>query len=202
MKNALYALLGVMAGFVLAGVLVFVSRAPAGQSIILQPAPTAAPIAVHVIGAVPRPGLYEFPEGARVQDAIDAAGGMLAEANVDALNVAALLEDGQQLDIPYNDGSEPASDGTSTFDLPSSATETPTGNSEPTSEDNPNVELVNINTASLEELDTLPGIGPTTAQKIIDYREENGPFSTLEDIMNVSGIGPATFEDIQNLITT
>ncbi|MBC7878743.1 MAG: ComEA family DNA-binding protein [Anaerolineales bacterium] len=203
MKNALYALLGVMAGFVLAGVLVFVSRAPAGQSIILQPAPTAAPIAVHVIGAVPRPGLYEFPEGARVQDAIDAAGGMLAEANVEALNVAALLEDGQQLDIPFNDGSEPAADDTSTFDLPSSATETPTDDSGNNSEEtNSDVELVNINTASLEELDTLPGIGPTTAQKIIDYREENGPFATLEDIMNVSGIGPATFEEIQNLITT
>ena len=80
MKNALYVLLGVMAGFVLAGVLVFVSRAPAGNAITLQPAPTDAPIAVHVIGAVPRPGLYEFPEGTRIQDAIDAAGGLLAEA--------------------------------------------------------------------------------------------------------------------------
>ena len=80
MKNALYVLLGVMAGFVLAGVLVFVSRAPAGNSIILAPAPTEAPIAVHVIGAVARPGLYEFPTGVRVQDAIDAAGGMLTEA--------------------------------------------------------------------------------------------------------------------------
>jgi competence protein ComEA len=182
-----------MAGFVLAGVLVFVSRAPAGEPIILQPAPTAAPIAVHVIGAVPRPGLYEFPEGARVQDAIDAAGGMLAEANTDALNLAALLEDGQQLNIPYKDGSEPASE-SSTFELPSSATDTPS--------DNSNEELININTASLEELVSLPGIGPTTAQKIIDYRDENGPFSTIEDIMDVSGIGPATFDEIKDLITT
>jgi competence protein ComEA helix-hairpin-helix repeat region len=193
MKNVLYVLLGVMAGFVLAGVLVFVSRAPSGEPIILQPAPTAAPIAVHVIGAVPRPGLYEFPEGARVQDAIDAAGGMLAEANADALNLAALLEDGQQLDIPYKDGSEPTNN-TSTFDLPSSATDTPANNADE--------DLININTASLEELDSLPGIGPTTAQKILDYRDENGPFSTIEDIMNVSGISPATFEDIQDLITT
>ena len=104
MKNALYVLLGVMAGFVLAGSLVFVSRAPEGEPIVLQPAPTKAPIAVHVIGAVPRPGLYEFAEGARMQDAIDAAGGLLASANVDALNLAALLEDGQQLNIPYQDG--------------------------------------------------------------------------------------------------
>lgn len=197
MKNVLYVLLGVMAGFVLAGVLVFVSRAPAGEPIMLQPAPTAAPIAVHVIGAVPRPGLYKFPEAARVQDAIDAAGGILADADVDALNLAAPLEDGQQLDIPYKSGSEPTNN-TSTFDLPTSATAT----EEPTNDNSNSEELVNINTASLEELDALPGIGPTTAQKILDYREENGPFSTIEDIMNVSGIGPATFEDIQNLITT
>lgn len=193
MKNVLYVLLGVMAGFVLAGVLVFVSRAPAGEPIILQPAPTSAPIAVHVIGAVPRPGLYEFAPGARVQNAIDAAGGLLAEANPDALNLAALLEDGQQLDIPYRDGKAPAND-TSTYDLPSDATGTPSGTS--------NEDLVNINTASLEELDALPGIGPTTAQKILDYREENGPFSSIEDILNVSGIGPATFDEIKDLITT
>jgi competence protein ComEA len=192
MKNALYVLLGVLAGFVLAGVLVFVSRAPQGEPILLQPAPTKAPIAVHIIGAVPRPGLYEFAEGARVQDAVDAAGGLLAEANVDALNLAELLEDGRQLVIPYKDGSVPTQ-GT-TVDLPSSvATQAPTGNS--------SQDLVNINTASLDELIALPSIGPTSAQKIIDYRTENGPFSTIEDIMNVSGIGPSTFEDIKNLIT-
>ncbi len=190
MRNTLYVLLGVMAGFVLAGTLIYVSRAPAGEAIILQPAPTEAPIAVHVIGAVPRPGLYEFSEGARVQDAIDAAGGLLASANANGLNLAALLEDGQQLDVPYGDGQAPES-GTDPFDLP--------GTSEPT-DDSSDSELININTASLEELDSLPGIGPTTAQKIIDYREENGPFSVIEDIENVSGIGPATFENIKDLI--
>src|SRR5687768_13071047 len=111
MKTALYVLLGVMAGFILAGTLLFVARAPAGEAIILQPAPTEAPISVHVIGAVPRPGLYEFPEDARVQDAIDAAGGLLAEADENAMNLAALLEDGQQLNIPYQVGSEPVDDG-------------------------------------------------------------------------------------------
>ena len=192
MKNALYVLLGVMAGFVLAGVLVFVSRAPAGNSIILAPAPTEAPIAVHVIGAVARPGLYEFPTGVRVQDAIDAAGGMLTEADSALLNLAELLEDGQQLDIPYKAGSQPVAT-TTTLQLPSSVTPTPTAD--------PNVELVNINTASLEELDGLPGIGESTAQKIIDYRTANGPFTSIEDLVNVSGIGPATMDQIRPLIT-
>jgi competence protein ComEA len=196
MKNALYVLLGVMAGFVLAGVLVFVSRAPEGKPIVLEPAPTKAPIAVDVVGAVPRPGLYEFAKGARIQDAIDAAGGLLAVADTSGLNLAALLTDGQQLAIPYKPGSEPE-DGVT---LPNATSPTATPSSDGTRSDT-NVELVNINTASLEELVALPSIGPTTAQKIIDYRTKNGSFSAIEDIMNVSGIGPSTFEDIKDLIT-
>jgi competence protein ComEA len=199
MKNALYVLLGVMAGFLLAGTLVFVSRAPAGEPILLEPPPTKAPVAVHVVGAVPRPGLYEFAKGARVQDAIDAAGGLLAEANVDSLNLAALLEDGQQLVIPYKDGSGTSSD-SGTVNLPSSESAVPTAETA-TSSNSSNADLVNINTASLDELIALPSIGPTIAQKIIDYRNENGAFSTIEDIMNVSGVGPSIFEDIKDLIT-
>jgi competence protein ComEA len=186
MKNALYVLLGIMAGFVLAGVLIYVSRAPVGEPIVLQAAPTQAPVAVHVIGAVPRPGLYEFAEGARVQNAIDAAGGLLASANVDSLNLAALLEDGQQLNIPYKDGAAPTEPPVATV---SPATEAPTDG------------LININTATVAELDTLPGIGPVTAQKIVDYRTQNGLFSTIEDIKNVSGIGLSTFDNIKALIT-
>ncbi len=201
MKNALYVLLGVMAGFVLAGVLIFVSRAPAGQPIVLQPAPTKAPIAVHVIGAVPRPGLYEFAEGARSQDAIDAAGGLLSSANVDAINLAALLSDGQQLNIPYKSGQAPVEEATS-LELPGSpgTDDFSSATAEP-SNSNTNTELININTAALEDLDSLPGIGPTIAQRIIDYRTENGPFSTIEEIMDVSGVGPATFDEIKDLIT-
>jgi competence protein ComEA len=195
MKRVLYVLVGVLAGSVLSGALLFVMRAPAGSPIVLEPAPTESPIAVHVIGAVPRPGLYEFAEGARIQDAIDAAGGLLAEANPDNINLAAKLEDGQQLTIPYTSGQEPATVGSGLpgVDLPvATAVGTATGNT---------AELVNLNTASLEDLDSLPGIGPTTAQKIIDYRTTNGPFNQIEDIMNVSGIGPSTFENIQDLIT-
>jgi competence protein ComEA len=192
MKQALYVLMGVLAGFVLAGALLFVMRSPTGEPIALEPAPTERPIAIHIVGAVPRPGLYEFPEGARIQDAIDAAGGLLADADESSLNLAALLEDGQQLNIPFRVGAELTPE---VFSTPAGEEEFPTpppGNSE---------DLVNINTATLEELDALPGIGPTTAQKIIDYREENGPFNQIEDIMDVSGIGLTTFENIKDLIT-
>jgi hypothetical protein len=113
MKNALFVLLGVLAGFVFAGLLMFVSRAPAGQPIVLQPAPTKSPIAVHVIGAVPRPGLYEFAEGARVRRMrLTQRAECFPTANMDAINLAALLTDGQQLTIPYKSGSEPVEDAT------------------------------------------------------------------------------------------
>lgn len=199
MKNVLYSLVGVMAGFALAGVLLFIARAPAGEPISLQPAPTKEPIAVHVIGAVPRPGLYEFAEGARIQDAIDAAGGLLTSADVNTINLAALLEDGQQLTIPYKPGEEPVAGNPSSGDEPLTlpGAETPAS---PGAGENDN-DLVNINTASLEELDNLPGIGPTIAQRIVDYRTENGPFATIEDILNVSGVGPSTFDQIKDLIT-
>jgi competence protein ComEA len=190
MKNILTILLGIMAGFALAGLLFFVARAPAGEAIVLEPAPTQEPIAVHIIGAVPRPGLYQFIEGARVQDAIDAAGGLLASADVTSINLAALLEDGQQINIPYRSGEEPSEDENS-LDLPNDNQPTPQSSTE----------LININTATAEELDSLPGIGPTIAQNIIDYRTANGNFARIEDIMNVSGIGQATFDEIRDLIT-
>ncbi len=200
MRSALYVLLGVMAGFALAGLLLFVARAPAGEPVLLQPAPTKAPIAVHVVGAVPRPGLYEFAEGARVQDAINAAGGLLAAADVNTINLASLLMDGQQLNIPYKAGEEPSGGGSETLSLPGpdDEEELPSNNS---GSEESIVELININTASLDELDSLPGIGATLAQRIIDYRNENGPFTSIEEIMDVSGVGPSTFENIKDLIT-
>ncbi len=191
MKNALYSLFGVVAGFVLAGVLFFVSRAPMGKPIVLQPAPTEAPLVVHVIGAVARPGLYKLPEGARAQDAIDAAGGLLTTANADTFNVAAKVEDGQQLEIPFKDGLGPVDN--SAFVLPN-ATEAPL------TVDPANPDLLDLNSATLEELVTLPGIGPATAQKIIDYRDENGCFADPEELLNVSGIGEKTLSDIIDLV--
>ena len=185
MRSVLKVLIGVIAGFLLAGALLVISRSPAGTPIQLLPAPTKAPLVVQVMGAVPRPGVYEFPEGSRVRDAIDAAGGLLTEADTSAMNLAAPLEDGQQLDIPYVGGAAPA-----VTAEPAAATQA--ANAE---------DLLNINTATVDQLDALPGIGPTTAQKIIDYRTANGPFARIEDIMNVSGIGPATFDKLKDLIT-
>ncbi len=186
MRTVLKILIGILVGFVLAGVLLLLSRRPTGTVIPLVPPPTESPIVVHVVGAVPRPGVYEFPKDARVRDAIDAAGGLLTDADITFINLAAPLEDGQQLEIPYVGGTPIA---------PPAATEGPVTGVPP------NADLIDINTATLEQLDALPGIGPTTAQKIIDYRTEHGPFQRIEDIMDVSGIGPSTFDKIKNLIT-
>jgi competence protein ComEA len=112
------------------------------------------------------------------------------EANPDAINLAARLEDGEQLDVPYKAGYAPTSSSSAPFQVVS--TQGPSSS---------NADLININTATLEKLDSLPGIGPTTAQKIIDYRAQHGPFQQIEEIMNVSGIGPATFDRIKDLIT-
>jgi competence protein ComEA len=189
MRSILTVLLGVLAGFILAGALFLVSRTPAGKPVELLPAPTKMPILVNVVGAVPRPGLYEFPQGSRVRDAVNAAGGLLTDADTAAVNLAAPLEDGQQLEIPSLNGEA----GGTPAPAPTAG---PTRAAVPTAS-----ELVNINTATLEELDKLPGIGPTTAQNIIDYRTEHGPFQRIEDLMNVPNVGPATFDRLKELIT-
>ncbi len=199
MKQAAYILVGMLVGFVLAGALFVVTRLPGGKPVALEPAPTKAPIAIQVLGDVVRPGVYELPEGARVKDAIDAAGGLIADANTGDLNLAAKVEDGQQIQI----GSGGAS---ITSSGPSTTSGTNPGTSPftvlPTPVPSSTANLVNINSATMAQLDALPGISPTVAQNIVNYRNENGPFSTIEDIMNVPGIGPATFDTIKNLITT
>lgn len=191
MKQIAYVLIGLLFGFVLAGVLFWVTHLQQGTAIVLEPAPTKIPIEVQVIGGVVRPGVYTLPDGSRVQDAITAAGGLLAETDPSTINLVAKLIDGQQLVIPSGTNTSGRATSIPLFSVIS----TP-GNNLSSSQ------LININTATLEELVALPGIGPTTAQKIIDYRNLHGPFSNIEDVMNVSGIGPATFDRIQGLITT
>jgi competence protein ComEA len=183
LKSILYMASGILFGLFLAALIWVVARNPSGEAVILRPVPTEKPLIVYITGAVPRAGVYALPQGARVQDAISAAGGFLAEAEKSQINLAALLEDGEKLDIPYVEGASPiiATPGETVVAV--------------------TTDLINLNTASAAELEALPGIGPTTAQKIVDYREQNGPFINAEDIINVSGIGPGTYERIKDLIT-
>ena len=174
---------GILLGLFLAALVWVVARNPSGEAVVLRPVPTEKPVIVHITGAVPRPGVYALPQGARVQDAISAAGGFLSEAEKSQINLAALLEDGAKLDVPFLEGASPLL-----------ATPGPTVVAVTT-------ELININTASAADLDTLPSIGPTLAERIIEYREQNGPFISVEDIINVPGIGPGNYERFKDMIT-
>lgn len=150
---------------------------------------SAAPVtlSVHVVGEVVSPGLYEVPEGSRVKDVIDAAGGMTADAQQGSVNLARALADGEQIVVASkNDSSASAAGGGST--VVSSA-----GGASST--------IVNINTADAAALTSLSGIGEATAQKIIADREKNGPFKTKKDITRVSGIGDKKYEAIKDSIT-
>lgn len=185
---------GILLGLFVALLVWVVARNPSGQAVTLRPPPTETPIIVHITGAVPRPGVYALAKGARVQDAISAAGGFLAEAEKTGINLARALEDGEQLDIPYLEGASPVIEFVPGQGQPGQG-------SSPVIQPPSSSELININTASQTELETLPGIGPTTALKIIEYRDANGPFLNIEDIINVSGIGPVTFDRIKDMIT-
>ena len=149
---------------------------------------------VYVTGAVAVPGLVTLPEGSRIGSAIEAAGGFAEDAAIAAVNLAEILADGMHIHIPTNEefanGAWAASGGATggtVAGISSSAPPTPA--------------RVNINTADSATLQTLTGIGPATAQKIIDYRNAHGGFRTIEEIRNVSGIGDKKFEAIANYIT-
>lgn len=159
-----------------------------------MPTMTPAPIMVYVSGEVIRPDVYELAPNSRIKQLVEAAGGFAADADPAAVNLAQPLTDGSHVHVPAK--GEPSST-------------PPPVVSTPLAQRNSGVidlglggQLVNINTADLAELETLPGIGPITAQKILDYRSVNGPYPNIEAIMEVSGIGPVTFEKIKPLITT
>ncbi len=151
------------------------------------PTPTPPPIVVYLCGAVAYPGVYALPAGARVVDALQAAGGADEGADLSQVNLARRLRDEEQIYIPCQ--GEPTRAVPVAVLPPAQASATPQPGK------------VNINTAGLAELDTLPGIGPGYAQRIVDYRESHGPFRTTEEIQNVPGIGPATYARIKDLIT-
>lgn len=183
---AAFIVVGVLLG---AGIIFLVTRPPRGEPIVLLPAPTQSPIIVYVSGSVRQPGLYKLPLGSRLNDAIQVAGGFSTEADPSSLNLAEILEDGEKIVVPSISSptiNNPATGPNPTFH-PQSGTPSPL--------------MVDINNATVEELDTLPEIGPKTAQAIIDYRNTNGPFKRIEEIMDVNGIGSATFEKIKDLIT-
>ena len=143
-------------------------------------------IKVHIAGSVVSEGIVELEEGERVADAIDQAGGTTADANMDQVNLAYKVQDGQKIYIPNINEEE--YEITEDMEGIQNIYET-------------NSDIININTATQTELELLPGIGPSTASKIIKYREENGEFKTIDDIKNVSGIGDAKFESIKDQIT-
>lgn len=152
-------------------------------------------IIVHVTGAVKKTGIVKLSKGARIYDAIEMSGGSLEEADLSKINLAYLLEDGQKVYIPFigelTENGENIEYITSDFGNNSSIIQdTNKGGNE----------KVNINTANQTELETLPGIGTATAEKIIDYRSKNGKFNTIEDIQNVKGIGQAKYENIKENI--
>jgi competence protein ComEA len=171
MKMLLNIVYGVLIGLLAAGVIWLAASRPRGEAVTLLPTVTPGMLTVYVSGAVAMPGVYPLPAGSRVDAAVQAAGGFLPGAEQESINLAKPLEDGQQIDVP---GIVDTS--------------------------HVNAGRVNINTATVAELDALPGIGPTTAQSIVDYRLQNGPFQAIQDIQNVPGIGPATYDRIKDFI--
>jgi len=138
-------------------------------------------LVVHVVGAVRRPGLYELEEGSRVADAIDLAGGAKPKAALELVNLAAPVADGQQVVVPARpEPGEPAP-------VHGDPRSPPSG-------------PVHLNSATLEELDSLPGVGPVTAQKILDYREQHGGFRAFDELDAIPGIGPARLEQLREVV--
>jgi competence protein ComEA len=153
--------------------------------------PAAKPqLVVHVVGAVRRPGLFRLQEGSRVADAVARAGGATGKAYLAGLNLAAPLVDGIQVVVPTKAAAAGAAGSSAGGGAPA----------EPgvAGELGPKLSLAN---ATAEELDELPGVGPVTAQTIIDYRTEHGPFRSVDDLDAVPGIGPTRIEQLRELVT-
>lgn len=156
-------------------------------------------IIVHITGAVKNWGIIELPTNSRIADAIEKAGGLTEEADISIVNLAYPLEDGMKIKIPSINETTDNQDIDNIEDYISMKSgENVTSSISNKGTDK--ISIVNINTATQTELETLPGIGTSTALKIINYRNENGKFTSIEDIKNVSGIGESKFEAIRELI--
>ncbi|MET9310657.1 helix-hairpin-helix domain-containing protein [Kribbella sp. NPDC003505] len=148
------------------------------------PGATQSPVVVHVAGKVRRPGLIKAPPGSRVADVLTLAGGPLRGVDLTSLNLARQVTDGEQIIV-----GQPAP----TNEPPSS-----TASNQTTAPNTP----VNLNTATLAQLDALPGVGPVLAQRILDYRTHNGPFTTIDQLQEVPGVGPKKFESLKPHVRT
>jgi competence protein ComEA len=155
----------------------------------------ATEVVVHVAGAVVSPGVRRLPPGSRVIDAIDAAGGALPDADLPRINLAALLVDGQQVYVPMPGEQPPVAAGAGV-----SGGAGPGGGAASAENAVPGA-LVDLNTATAEQLDTLPGVGPSTAAAIIAYRDQNGPFTSVDQLLDVRGIGEAKLEQLRDLVS-
>jgi competence protein ComEA len=172
------------------------AAAPAGMLVATSPSaspsaessPVATALVVYVCGAVARPGVYHLPAGSRVTDLVDAAGGASPKADLSAVNLAGKLADGQQVIIPKH-GQAPAAAAPAVAAPMAAPGVGPAG------------AVINLNTATATELDSLQGVGPSTAQKIIAYRTANGGFKSVDELKNVSGIGDAKFAAIKPYVT-
>jgi competence protein ComEA len=158
---------------------------PGGSSDTFAAGPGGEDVVVHVAGAVRDSGVYRLPAGSRVTDAIERAGGPAASADIDAINLAARLADGQQVVVPARAKSPVVAGGAAG---PSAG-----GGSTGSSPEAP----ISLGTATIEQLDTIEGIGPVTAQDILDFRDAHGGISDIEELDQVSGIGPATMEALR-----
>jgi competence protein ComEA len=147
-------------------------------------APPLTALVVHVVGEVRRPGLYRLRDGSRIADAVRRAGGARHGADLAALNLAAPLVDGVQVLVPSRTVEAAMSPGAAAV-----------GGAAPAAS------VVSLSSATVEELDELPGVGPITAQKIVDYRAEHGPFASVDDLDAVPGIGPTRIEQLRDLVT-
>ena len=158
---------------------------PPGGAVSASASASSAPanaIVVDVVGAVRKPGVYDFAQGARVIDAVRAAGGFLPDAEPEAINLARPLVDGEQV-VVLKKGEAPAG-----ASAGGGSAQQPGGK-------------VNINSATASDFENLPGIGPVLAQKIVDYRDQHGPFRSIQDLMKVSGIGQKKFDSLSAYIT-
>ena len=197
------AVIGSLAGILL--LLLFLIIRGQRDTVVLQvqPIQDASIISVYVGGDVAAPGLYSLPRGSRIFDAINAAGGLLASADTSAIGLASPLQDADQVIIP----SQPAATSTRAPDFPSQVspqtdvTVPPISSPQAATSTATASGPVNVNTATVQELEGLPEIGPAIAQRIVDYRTQHGPFQTLEELAAVSGISDRMVEDLRALIT-